>query len=112
MMASVHRFFSGRGGARRGQAPGRGQAPRCGSGCPSTPGSLSATNQGTNGAAPISFTVADAETRFRESGHVAFDDLAGPGVKGLSFDWGLPIFCGRRILVSIETTTQPPSFAY
>ncbi len=82
--------------------------------CPSSPQSLSATIQGTDGTtAPASFTVA-SEAALIATGNWAFDDLAG--YNGSMFGWGLSFFYGRRVFTAIEAQATPagpgPFFAF
>lgn len=85
--------------------------------CPTSTVSLSATNKGLNGTtANVSFSVENAETLFGNGTNAAFDDLAGTGVGGPSFDWGFPFFIGRTVYVALDGATTPggkgPYFAY
>jgi hypothetical protein len=93
-------------------------APGSGFYCPTTAIVASATLSGGNSAqSPVSFTIANADTLFREgSSDSAFPDLAGPlpgsGLSVQTFDWGLPFHFGRPISVvfegrSVGTTTGP-----
>jgi hypothetical protein len=73
--------------------------------CPTSPQSLSATIQGTDGAtASASLTVANALTLF-DTGDMAFSNLAG--YNGNMFGWGLPFFFGRRVISAIEAQPTP-----
>jgi hypothetical protein len=93
--------------------------PDCGTAsgfyCPQSTQSLTATNQGANGASgSVSFSVANAETLFAVQSDSVFSDLGGPGGNG--FDWGLPFFFGRNVYVAIEGKSTPggtgPYWAY
>jgi hypothetical protein len=73
--------------------------------CPTTPDSLTATNQGTNGnQGVVNFSVENANTLLN-SGNVAFSTLGGP-LPG-SFDWGLAFFFGRSVFTAIENMNTP-----
>jgi len=83
--------------------------------CPQSPQSLSATNQGANGASgSIKFSIANADSLFSSGNDSAFGDLGGPGLN--SFDWGLPFFYGRNVFTVIEGKSTPggtgPFWAY
>ena len=68
--------------------------------CPSSTATLTATNTGANGAsAPVTFSVANAESLFNTN-NFAFNDIAGPDTG--DFDWGLPFFFGRTVFTGIE----------
>jgi hypothetical protein len=71
--------------------------------CPSTLTPVSATLVGANGVRrAVSFSVADASTMFGDSSKTVFPNLAGPMGDASSFDWGLPFYYGRRVLMGIE----------
>jgi Protein of unknown function (DUF3443) len=74
--------------------------------CPTTsPDSLSATIQGTNGnLGVVNFSIEDAN-RLLNSGNTAFSTLGGP-LPG-SFDWGLAFFFGRTVFTAIENKNTP-----
>jgi hypothetical protein len=91
--------------------------------CPSSPLSLSATLQGTNGSmAPVTFTLQNADTL------LATSDAVLPGIGGnptqfnslspypQSFDFGLTFFFGRNVFTAIEGRnaggTTGPYFAF
>jgi Protein of unknown function (DUF3443) len=80
--------------------------PSCGSWfCPPSPQAFNATLQGTSGATnTLSFSVGNANTLFATSNY-AFDNLAGTA--GGIFDWGLPLFFGRRIFTAIDARATP-----
>jgi hypothetical protein len=90
--------------------------------CPNTAIVASATLSGGNGAqTPVSFTIANADTLFREaSSDTAFPDLAGPlpgtGLSAQVFDWGLPFHFGRPVSVLFENrsvgTTSGPAIGF
>ena len=82
--------------------------------CPTATQNLSATNQGTNGAAgTVNFSVGNADTLLA-TGDAAISGLAGPMFG--SFDWGLPFFFGRNVYTAIEGQDTPagagPYWAY
>jgi hypothetical protein len=77
--------------------------------CPASTQSLSATIQGTSGAASIvNFRVANAQSLFAANPTFAvFGNLAGPMSDQTSFDWGLPFFFGRNVFTAIEGQNTP-----
>jgi hypothetical protein len=82
--------------------------------CPTSPDSLSATNQGTNGnQGVVNFSIQNANTLLN-SGNSAFSTLGGPDTG--FFDFGLPFFFGRNVFTAIENMSTPsgpgPYFAY
>lgn len=79
--------------------------------CPGSTLGENATNKsvGTSVSAPVSFTVANADTLFN-SNNAAFDNLAGSNDGGSTFDgfdWGLPFFFGRTVFLAIDGSTTP-----
>jgi len=83
--------------------------------CPTSTQTLSATNQGANGAsASFQFTVANADTLTSNVTVGVADGLAGPNAG--TFDWGLPFFFGRHVFTAIENQNTPgglgPYWAY
>jgi hypothetical protein len=77
--------------------------------CPTTAQSLTATNQGSNGAtSTVSFSVANADNLLLNTNNDAFSNLAGTGDDTTNnppftyFDWGLPFFFGRSVFVVLE----------
>lgn len=81
--------------------------------CPSSTASLSATNQGLNGAsATVNFSIVSANTLSATAN--AFNNIGGPSPN--SFDWGLPFFYGRNVFTGIERQNSPagvgPLFAF
>jgi hypothetical protein len=100
--------------------------PLCSGGqfyCPTSPASLSATNQGANGTpnGQVTFSIGNAEALLATS-NTAFSNLGGAnaGLPSLhvpaSFDWGLAFFYGRNVYTAIEGASTPggtgPYFAY
>lgn len=78
--------------------------------CPTNPDSLSATNEGQDGASKkTSFTVDNAESLFTGSSasDSVFPGLAGQQPTGYGFDWGLPFFYGVNVYNSIDGQTMP-----
>jgi len=74
--------------------------------CPSSTQSLSATNQGANGATgSVDFVVGNADTLTANAANAAVNGLAGPNSG--SFDWGLPFFFGRSVYTAIEGRSTP-----
>jgi len=85
--------------------------------CPKTTLAASAQIEGLNGAvATIDFSVQNADAM--NSADAVEPDLAGPQVaaQASSFDWGLPFFIGRRVVIGLEGTTlgsvQGPADAF
>ena len=83
--------------------------------CPTSTQTLSATNQGANGAsASFQFTVANADTLTSNVTVAVANGLAGPNAG--TFDWGLPFFFGRPVFTAIENQNTPgglgPYWAY
>jgi hypothetical protein len=83
--------------------------------CPASTMSLTATNQGANGASgSISFTVGNADTLLSNSNDGVANGLAGP--QSGMFDWGLPFFYGRNVYTAIAGASTPggagPYWAY
>jgi hypothetical protein len=85
---------------------------------PSTmPLTLTAINQGTNGAeSSVSFQVVNFQNvRGGNRNAYAYDDIAGTTAAN-TFDWGLPFYYGRTIYTAIEGYSTPggngPYFAY
>jgi hypothetical protein len=83
--------------------------------CPNIPQTLTATNQGQNGAsAPITFNVGNADTLLANPNNFVFNNIAGPNTG--AFDFGLPFFFGRNVYTAIELQSTPsgtgPYFAY
>ena len=83
--------------------------------CPTSTQTLSATNQGVNGAsASFKFTVANADTLTSNVAVGVANGLAGPNAG--TFDWGLPFFFGRPVFTAIENQNTPgglgPYWAY
>ncbi|MCS6305698.1 MAG: DUF3443 family protein [Nitrospira sp.] len=67
--------------------------------CPPAAANLSATLLGVNGRqAAVSFQVANTATLIH-TGNAVFNNLGGPSS---TFDWGLPFFLGRVVVVGIE----------
>ena len=86
--------------------------------CPGSTLTLSATNTGESGRrSDLTFSVANAEMLFSSGSgtNKAFNNLAGMNPPP-SFDWGLPLFFGRRVFTAIESQSTPagvgPYFAY
>jgi len=83
--------------------------------CPTTTQSLSATNQGANGASgAVNFVVGNADTLTASATVGVANGLAGPNPG--TFDWGLPFFFGRNVYTAIEGQNTPagagPYWAY
>jgi hypothetical protein len=75
--------------------------------CPATLTPVTATLVGANGLrSAVSFSVDDASTMFGDTSKTVFPYLAGPMGDASSFDWGLPFFYGRRVLMGIEGQTS------
>ena len=96
--------------------------------CPSSTLNLEATNEGVNGTeAPVTFSIANAQTLFNEyQSNTAFDDIGASagnqsafcpnGASNCAFDFGLPFFFGRDIYIGYQganTSAGPgPFYAY
>jgi hypothetical protein len=92
--------------------------------CPASTANLSATITGQNSvAAPVSFSIANANTLFSQSVIItAASDLGGPGISSgsfdatQSFDWGLPFYFGRNVFTAFENSNTSggpgPYFAF
>jgi hypothetical protein len=101
-------------------SPSASQLPNCSDNpdwfCPSSTGSLSATNEGASGSpsGSVSFQIGNFDTLFFNSSNNVFDDIGGSLPDG--FDWGLPFFLGRNIYVGLEGKTSSlgtgPYWAY
>ena len=83
--------------------------------CPTSTQTLSATNQGANGASgTFNFTVGNADALTGNLSIAVADGLAGPNPG--AFDWGLPFFFGRHVFTAIENQNTPgglgPYWAY
>jgi hypothetical protein len=89
-------------------------SPESGFYCPSSPLSLTATNNsgsGSGATSTINFTVANANQLFSNAADFAFPDLGGPNPN--TFDWGLPFFFGRNVFVAFEPPAgSGPYWAY
>jgi hypothetical protein len=87
--------------------------PRCsgtagGFYCPTSTLSLTAQNTGQNNATTmVSFGVASADQLFSDATATAFNDLAGPGLDAMTFDWGFPFYIGRIVFVAFEGAPTP-----
>jgi len=79
--------------------------------CPSTTQSLSAKNEGGNGASKSSsFSVANAEDLFTNAStasEAVQPTLAGINPSGSGFDWGLPFFYGVNVYNAIDGQSVP-----
>ncbi|HTY20914.1 MAG TPA: DUF3443 domain-containing protein [Geobacteraceae bacterium] len=77
---------------------------------------LGATNVGDGGSptGSVSFWIGNAANLFQNPYNTAFAELGGTSVGG--FDWGLPFFFGRTVVVGMEGTSSPlgqgPYWAY
>ena len=81
--------------------------------CPSSPVSLTATNQSGTSSSTLHFTIKSASQLFSQGGF-ALPTLGGPNPA--TFDWGLPFFFGRKVFIAIEGRQTPagigPYWAY
>jgi hypothetical protein len=96
--------------------------------CPSSPLTLQATNEGTNGTqSTVTVTIANAQTEFNSyPNNTVFDDIGASagdqstfcpnGARNCAFDFGLPFFFGRDVYIAYEnanTSAGPgPFYAY
>jgi hypothetical protein len=89
-------------------------SPESGFYCPSSPVSLTATNNsgsGSSATSTINFTIANANQLFSSSADFVFPTLGGPNPN--TFDWGLPFFFGRSVFVAFEAPAgSGPYWAY
>lgn len=88
--------------------------------CPGSTVNYTVTNTGLNGTtAPVSFSIANADTLFATP-NSAFNDLGGDSGTSVAtdyFDFGLPFFYGRDVFIGIEGKAAPtgvvgPYWAY
>ena len=71
--------------------------------CPDALTTLSATLVGVNGSnIAVSFSVGNASALSAGAANAVLPNLAGPIGDARTFDWGLPFFYGRRVLIGIE----------
>jgi hypothetical protein len=88
-------------------APAASQLPACSGDarwyCPASTVTLSAVNRAYGGtpATTVSFEVGNFTTLW-SSGHEVLPGLAGTAFVGAGFDWGLPFFLGRDVVVGLE----------
>lgn len=76
--------------------------------CPVALTSLVASATGTNGASVnIGFAVENPVPYFAGGTNSVVANLAGSISNPSSFDWGLPFFYGRRVVIGIEGQTSP-----
>lgn len=75
--------------------------------CPASTQNLTATMQGADGmSAVVNFSVTSAQVMFSNNpSFTAFPELAGTNPLPGSFDFGLPLFYGRRVLTVLEGQT-------
>jgi hypothetical protein len=75
--------------------------------CPLNDQSLAATLQGANGmSALVKFTVGNAQAMLTNNpSFTVLPELAGTNPLPQSFDFGLPLFYGRRVLTALESQT-------
>jgi len=87
--------------------------------CPAAQTPISATIQGnTQGQGTVDFAVDNADNLFSTyPGFAALTTLAGPAsvdscssaTQLCTFDWGLPFFYGRPVLMKVDSCTPPPN---
>ncbi len=79
--------------------------------CPNATETLSATNEGEDGASlPTSFSVANAENLLLNpstSSNAVQPGFAGTNATGYGFDWGLPFFYGVNVYNAIDGQPMP-----
>ncbi|MGB8294593.1 MAG: DUF3443 domain-containing protein [Polyangia bacterium] len=77
--------------------------------CPNSTLSLSAKIQDSAGlvAVSVNFSIANAERLGANNNYIAFDNLGGPSVAGMWFEWGLPFHFGRNVFIAIEGQSTP-----
>jgi hypothetical protein len=77
--------------------------------CPATTQTVNTMNvaqAGTNGAtAPVTFMVGNGDSLAKSPGGAAISNLAGP--QHSNFDFGLPFFFGRNVLVAFDGKSTP-----
>jgi len=83
--------------------------PTCGDNsgfyCPSSTSTVSATPSSGSPAAPITFSVGNADSLFSNSADAVFALVAGPNPG--TFDWGLPFFFGPNVFTAIDGRSTP-----
>jgi hypothetical protein len=72
--------------------------------CPPSTLSLSASNTGATGSqsGSVTFNIGNAVNLFKTTSNSLFAELGGSAPAGSGFDWGLPFFFGRPVVVGIE----------
>jgi hypothetical protein len=72
--------------------------------CPPSTLSLNASNTAATGSpsGSVSFNIGNAVNLFSNASNGLFSELGGPAPAGSGFDWGLPFFFGRSVVVGIE----------
>jgi hypothetical protein len=76
--------------------------------CPLTRTSLTANLMGVNAVStPVTFDVGNASDLLSDSSQHVIPTLAGPFGDSTSFDWGLPFFYGRRVIIGIDGQSSP-----
>ncbi len=71
--------------------------------CPASINNLTATLTGANRVStPVSFSIDNAAAMFADASKVVLPSLSGPFGTSAGFDWGLPFFYGRRVLIGFE----------
>jgi hypothetical protein len=79
--------------------------------CPSSPVSLTVTNNTGDGTeVPLTFSIANADTLFSAASNFAFDNLGGDSGTGGSTDFadfGMPFFFGKKVFIGIAGATPP-----
>ena len=71
--------------------------------CPTSTTTLSATMKAASGSlsSTVNFQIGNTETMFAQSSYMVYPALGGV-MSGSSFDWGLPFFIGRTVVIGIE----------
>jgi hypothetical protein len=84
--------------------------------CPTSPVELTAMNEGRNNVTTnVSLSIGNADQLFMANQtYAAFNDIGGPGLDNMTFDWGFPFFIGKNVYVGFAVPGATPNgyFAY